>query len=146
MGEPKGYFLYVNMPASQVRRRLRGFGHGVRKIQSGGRKRAVVIHTATGRNFEQLAAKFADVGCSNADDHLREPIDNLFGLGPADARYLHAVGMRTIGDLKAAGPVLAFQLVRTAWPEASENLLWTLAAGLQERDWRQAAGGGKTTP
>jgi len=34
MGDPKGDMLYVDLPASEVRRRLKGFGHGVRKIQS----------------------------------------------------------------------------------------------------------------
>lgn len=70
MADPQGYYLFVNLAASQVRRRLKGFGHGVRKIHSAGKNRAVVIHTATGRNLEQLMAQFADVGCSTT-----EPLD-----------------------------------------------------------------------
>lgn len=65
MADPKGAYLYINLPASQVRRRLQGFGHGVRKIQSAGRNRAVVIHSATGRNLAELEQRFADVGCSD---------------------------------------------------------------------------------
>ena len=64
MTDPKGFHLYVNLGASRTRRRLKGFGHGVRKVRSAGRHRAVVIHTATGRHLEKLQARFADVGCA----------------------------------------------------------------------------------
>jgi len=37
MADPKGDKLYVNVSALQTRRRLRGFGHGVRKVQSAGK-------------------------------------------------------------------------------------------------------------
>lgn len=56
MADPKGDHLYVNLSASQVRRRLKGFGHGVRKIQSAGKNRAVIIHTATGQHLRELEA------------------------------------------------------------------------------------------
>lgn len=62
MPDPEGQRLIVNLAASHARRRLRGFGHGVRKIHSGGKNRAVIIHTATGRNLEELKRLFADVG------------------------------------------------------------------------------------
>lgn len=65
MSDPKGFHLYVNVSASQARKRLKGFGHGVRKVQSAGKNQAVVVHTATGRNLQELEAKFADVGCSS---------------------------------------------------------------------------------
>jgi hypothetical protein len=35
MTEIKGVRLYVNLGASQARRRLKGYGHGLRKVQSG---------------------------------------------------------------------------------------------------------------
>jgi len=62
MPDLKGERLYVNLSASQVRRRLKGFGHGVRKVQSAGRNQSVIIHTATGRHFQELEKEFADVG------------------------------------------------------------------------------------
>ena len=68
MPDPKGDKLFVNLGASQARRRLKGFGHGVRKVQSAGRHQAVITHTATGRHLQELAAKFADVGCSSTED------------------------------------------------------------------------------
>ncbi|MBS0209143.1 MAG: hypothetical protein JSS27_09335 [Planctomycetes bacterium] len=73
MADPKGYKLFVNLGASQTRRRLKGFGHGVRKVQTAGRERAVVIHTATGRHFDELAAQFADVGCGVRPPTLSRP-------------------------------------------------------------------------
>jgi DNA transformation protein and related proteins len=65
MTDLKGDKLFVNLGASQARRRLKGFGHGVRKVQSAGRDRAVIIHTASGRHLQELEAKFADVGFSS---------------------------------------------------------------------------------
>ena len=46
MPDPKGDHLYVNLGATQVRKRLQGFGFGVRMVQSSGRNKAVIIHTA----------------------------------------------------------------------------------------------------
>jgi len=71
MTDIKGYRLYVNLGASQVRRRLKGFGHGVRRIQSAGKNRAVIIHTATGQHLEELEAVFGDVEVSSSDEDLQ---------------------------------------------------------------------------
>ncbi len=136
MADPKGYLLYVNLSAAQSRRRLKGFGHGVRKVQSAGRNQAVIIHTATGKNLAELEAKFADVGCSTAKDARSEPIENLRNLGALSAAWLREVGVRTVEDLKRMGPVAAYRLVQTRQPGATLNLLWSLAAGLANRDWR----------
>lgn len=137
MSEPKGYKLFVNLSAAQTRRRLKGFGHGVRKIQSGGKNRAVVIHTATGRHLEELEGKFADVGCSSSEGELSEPIENLRNLGPASALWLRDARIYTVEDLQRLGPIAAYQLVKRRQPGASLNLLWALAAGLAQRDWRE---------
>jgi DNA transformation protein len=67
MADPKGDKLFVNVGASQARRRLKGFGHGVRKVQTAGRNQAVIIHTARGRNLRELEAKFSDVGYSSTE-------------------------------------------------------------------------------
>lgn len=76
MGEPHGYKLFVNLGASQARRRLKGFGHGVRKVQTAGRNQAVVIHMATGGHLRELKAKFSDVGCSDAESGPGRPIEH----------------------------------------------------------------------
>ena len=72
MTDIKGQHLFVNLSASQVRRRLEGFGHGVRKIQSAGKNRAVIIHTATGQHLEELDAVFDDVKLSSSEEDLQE--------------------------------------------------------------------------
>ena len=61
MPDIKGDRLYVNLGASQVRRRLKGHGFGVRKVFSDGKNRAVIIHTATGDHLRDLEALFQDV-------------------------------------------------------------------------------------
>jgi DNA transformation protein and related proteins len=137
MADPKGDKLYVNLGPSQVRRRLKGFGHGVRKVQSAGRNQAVIIHTAWGRNLAELQAKFADVGYSSTPQHREEPIENLPNIGPTSAAWLRDVGILTIADLMRWGAVAAYERVRQRQPSASQNLLWALAAGLEGRDWRQ---------
>ena len=64
-------------------------------------------------------------------------IKHLRNLGPTSAEWLIAVGIETIDDLRRLGAVAAFQLVRQHQPRASLNLLWALAAGLEDRDWRE---------
>ena len=137
MAQPTGFQLHVNLPASEVRRRLNGFGHGVRKIHSGGRGQAVVIHTATGKHLDELQAKFADAGCSSAANDLGEPIETLRNLGAASGSALRAVGIRTVGDLQRVGPVVAFRLVKQIRPDATMNWLWAMAAGLKDQDLRE---------
>ena len=66
--------LFVNLGASQTRRRLKGFGHGVRKVETAGSNKAVIVHTATGQHLRQLQAKFADVGYSETEIVTVEPI------------------------------------------------------------------------
>lgn len=61
MNTIKGEKLYVDLAASQVRRRLKGHGFGVRKVHSDGKNRAVIIHTATGDHLRDLEALFQDV-------------------------------------------------------------------------------------
>ena len=61
MSEIKGQRLHVMLGASQVRRRLKGLGFGVRKVESAGRREAVIIHTATGQHLRELQAIFQDV-------------------------------------------------------------------------------------
>lgn len=137
MPDLKGDKLFVNLGATQARRRLKGYGHGVRKISSAGRNQAVIIHTATGRHLEELENKFADVGFSSTASDLSEPIENLLNLGPASGAWLREVEIQTISDLNRVGPILAFQLVKQRQPNTSLNLLWAMAAGLKGIDWRE---------
>jgi hypothetical protein len=65
--------LFVNLGASQTRRRLKGFGHGVVKVETAGNNKAVIVHTATGKSLRQLAAKFADVGFAETEAGINKP-------------------------------------------------------------------------
>jgi len=64
----KGQRFYVDLSASQVRRRLKGLGFGVRKVQSAGRSQAVIIHTATGKHRQELHALFQDVMADSCEE------------------------------------------------------------------------------
>jgi hypothetical protein len=76
MKEVKGERLYVNSSASQVRRRLKGVGLGVRKVETAGRNRAAVIHTATGQHRRDLEALLHDIiDHSEITDHSAESRD-----------------------------------------------------------------------
>src|SRR6185436_1949008 len=112
MPDPKGDHLFVNIGPSQARRRLKGFGHGVRKVQSAGRNQAVIIHTAAGHWLTELVALFADVGYASPEGDLSEPVDNLHNLGPSSAAWLREVGVTTIADLKRLGPATVYRLVK----------------------------------
>ena len=70
------------------------------------------------------------------DGGMSVPIEALRNLGPASAGWLRAIGVATVNDLRRLGPVAAYRLVRQHQPKASWNLLWALAAGLEDRDWR----------
>ena len=70
------------------------------------------------------------------------PIDSLLNLGPKSGQWLREAGITTIADLERLGSVVVYRLVKQHQPKASLNLLWALAAGLQEKDWRELS---KTT-
>ncbi len=61
MPDIKGERFYVRLGPSQVRKRLRGVGFGVRRVESAGTGRALIIHTATGGHLAELKALFHDV-------------------------------------------------------------------------------------
>lgn len=76
MATIKGTRLYVALSASQARRRLKGHGLGVRKIESAGKNRALIIHTATGQHQRDLEALFHDA----LEQRMAEP-----GASPDDS-------------------------------------------------------------
>lgn len=76
MKEFKGDRLYVNLGASQTRRRLKGYGFGVKKVESAGKNQAVIIHTATGQHLRELERLFADTSPSTATLSPRQQLLN----------------------------------------------------------------------
>jgi len=68
------------------------------------------------------------------------PIAALRNLGPKSALMLAEAGIRTIEELKLLGAARAYVRVKALRPKsASLNLLWAMAAGLEDRDWRTLA-------
>lgn len=65
--------LYVQLSASEVRRRLAGHGFGVRRVEAAGKGRAVVVHTATGKHLRQLEALFQGAIEPSAGEPAGEP-------------------------------------------------------------------------
>lgn len=137
MTDPKGDKLFVNLSAAQTRRRLKGFGHGVRKVHSAGKNQAVIIHTAVDRHLSELKAKFDDVGYSTRENDLSEPIENLRNIGAVSAAWLRDVGIKTVADLAEVSPVAAYRLVKRRELDCGWNLLWALTAGLEGKDWQE---------
>lgn len=65
------------------------------------------------------------------------PVAALRNLGPKSALMLAEAGIRSIEELRVLGAIKAYLRVKTLRPKsASLNLLWALAAGLEDRDWR----------
>jgi hypothetical protein len=137
MPDPKGDKLYVNLSASQTRKRLKGFGHGVKKVQSAGKNQAVVIHTATGQHLRELKSLFSDATPATSEKELGVPARNLRNIGGTGAEWLREIGVETKADLERLGPARAYRLIKRNRPETSPNLLWALAAGLADKDWRE---------
>ena len=68
------------------------------------------------------------------------PVASLRNLGPKSAMMLMEAGIRTLDELEKLGAVRAYARVKALRPKfASLNLLWALAAGLENRDWRDLA-------
>jgi DNA transformation protein len=72
----------------------------------------------------------------------RLPVAALRNLGPKSARLLAEAGVRTIAELRLLGPAKAYKRVRD---KASLNLLWAIAAGLEDRDWRDLSAAEKAS-
>ena len=128
------YALYVNLSASQTRKRLKGHGFGVKKVEAADRNQAVIIHTATREHLSDLEALFADVMSSESKQDLDVPVENLRNLGSASAAWLRDIGVQTRADLERLGPVAAYRLLKQNQPSTSVNLLWAMAAALSDED------------
>jgi DNA-3-methyladenine glycosylase I len=63
-------------------------------------------------------------------------LDALPNVGPASRRWLRAVGVTNLGQLRALGPVGAYRVLRSHGYNASLNLVYALHAALEGIDWR----------
>ena len=66
-----------------------------------------------------------------------QSIIKLRNIGPKSARMLEEIGISTVEDLQKFGSVNAYIKLKFFFPDQiSLNFLWAMAAGLQNRDWR----------
>lgn len=65
-------------------------------------------------------------------------LENLKNLGPVSSRQLQAVGIETVEQLEAAGPVQAFNLVANRFPsETSVTFLYAVHGALLDIHWNE---------
>jgi len=68
----------------------------------------------------------------------RLPVAGLRNLGPKSALILAQAGIRTMAELRLLGAAKAYSRAKAFAPRSvSLNLLWAIAAGLEDRDWRE---------
>lgn len=61
----------------------------------------------------------------------------LKNIGPISRRWLAEVGIYTITDLRRAGSVTTYKILKERCPKrVSLNLLWGLEAAIRNMDWR----------
>jgi DNA transformation protein and related proteins len=64
----------------------------------------------------------------------------LPNLGPVSTKWLAAVDIHTLGDLRRVGVVNAYNLVRAQGYNASLNLLWALQGAMTNTPWNALPG------
>ncbi len=62
-----------------------------------------------------------------------EKVAEFPNLGPKSAEMLAAANITSVEQIRELGPVLTYLAVKQAGQTPSLNLLWALAAGLQNR-------------
>ncbi len=62
-------------------------------------------------------------------------LQRIPNLGEKSAQMLSRAGITDEQQLRDLGPVIAFLAVRQAGLRPSMNLLWAIAAGLDQRHW-----------
>lgn len=63
------------------------------------------------------------------------PSGTLRNIGPITGKWLAAVGIHTLDDLKQVGVVNAYNLVKANGYNANLNLRWVLQGALTEMRW-----------
>lgn len=59
-------------------------------------------------------------------------------IGPVSRRWLAEVGIYTVDDLREAGVIPTYLLLKEIYPErVTLNLLWGLEAAVRDIDWRE---------
>jgi len=72
-------------------------------------------------------------------------LSKLKGLGPKSERCLNEIGIHTVAELKAIGPMEAFvRLCNEGHIKPSLNFLYALVGALEDRSWQEIARNEKT--
>ncbi len=71
------------------------------------------------------------VQCNHDDD----AIESIPNLGKVSAEMIRRAGIATSTAVRELGAVLTYVAVVQSGARPSKNLLWSLAAGLQDRNW-----------
>lgn len=59
-------------------------------------------------------------------------------IGPKSRQRLAEVGIYTINDLRKAGSITTYKILKEEYPKkVSLNLLWGLEAAIRDGDWRE---------
>lgn len=59
-------------------------------------------------------------------------------IGPVSRQWLAEVGIYTIKDLRRAGSITTYKILKERYPKkVSLNLLWGLEAAIRDVDWRE---------
>ncbi len=61
--------------------------------------------------------------------------DAIKNIGPVSSRWLAAVGIHTLDDLREVGVLNAYNLVRSHGYNANLNLLWALQGATMNLHW-----------
>jgi DNA transformation protein and related proteins len=76
----------------------------------------------------------------------KPPVSALRNLGPKSAMMLTEAGIGSLDELRELGAVKAYLRVKALRPKgASLNLLWAMAAGLEDRHWQDITPEEKTS-
>ena len=63
------------------------------------------------------------------------PVEDLMNLGPASGRWLHPVGVRTLGDLKAVPLGVLYEKVKRMKPRCNAVFLYAVFGALTNTHW-----------
>jgi hypothetical protein len=59
-------------------------------------------------------------------------------IGPVSRQWLAEVGIYTIKDLRKAGSITTYKILKERYPKkVSLNLLWGLEVAIRDIDWRE---------
>lgn len=67
----------------------------------------------------------------------RDPMKKLRNLGPISWRMLTRAGIKNVETLRAIGAPMAYVRVEMSGAQMSLNLLYAMAGGLEDKDWRE---------